>query len=165
MYATTTLVLTKQENLFMTFVCLCQEVAHGISAPFIFPKTWRNQSSLPTCTQTHLFCKLSFVLTLRCFFFPLALPRRVHALEKSWTQTRSPVEMLLHHLGDGAWHGSLLRTQAAVQVQSQLLLQEVDDELWAAHLLLVVLDPWHFPLRRKLPIKEVLGGETKKSLN
>ena len=41
----------------------------------------------------------------------------------------SPVEMFLHHFGDGAGHGLLLRGQALVEVHAQPLLQEVHDEL------------------------------------
>lgn len=83
------------------------------------------------------------------------LPRQ----KREHGRKRSPVEVLLHHFGDGARHGSLLGTQVAVQVHAQLLLQEVDGELGAAHLLLVVLDPRHLPLWRKLPVEVVLRGE------
>lgn len=58
-----------------------------------------------------------------------------------------PVEMLLHHFGDGARHGPLLRRQALVEARAQPLLQEVDDEFSATHLLLVVFDPRHLSLR------------------
>lgn len=58
----------------------------------------------------------------------------------------SPVEMLLHHFGDGARHGLLLRRQALVEAHAQPLLQEVDDEFGATHLLLVVLNPRHLSL-------------------
>ena len=54
--------------------------------------------------------------------------------------------MLLHHFGDGARHGLLLRRQALVEARAQPLLQEVDDEFGATNLLLVVLDPRHLPL-------------------
>lgn len=64
--------------------------------------------------------------------------------------------MLLHHFGDSARHGLLLRRQALVEARAQPLLQEVDDELGTTHLLLVVFDPRHLPLWRKLPIKVVL---------
>lgn len=67
--------------------------------------------------------------------------------------------MLLHHFGDGAGHGLLLRRQALVEARAQPLLQEVNDELGAAHLLLVVFDPRHLPLGRQLPIKVVLREE------
>lgn len=68
----------------------------------------------------------------------------------------SPVEVFLHHFGDGTWDGFLLRTQARVEVHAELLLQEVDDELCPAHLLLIIRDPRHLPLRRQLPIEVVL---------
>lgn len=58
----------------------------------------------------------------------------------------SPVEMLLYHFGDGVRHGLLLRRQALVEAHAQPLLQEVDDEFGAAHLLLVVFDPRHLSL-------------------
>lgn len=70
-----------------------------------------------------------------------------------------PVEMLLHHLGDGPGHGSLLGREALVEVDAQLLLQEVDDELGTRDLLVVVLHPGHLPLRRQPPIKVVLRTE------
>ena len=74
----------------------------------------------------------------------------------------SPVEVLLHHLGDGPGHCLLLGAQVLVEAHAQSLLQEVDDELVAVHLLPVVLDPRHLALRRQLPIKVVLYGETGK---
>lgn len=58
----------------------------------------------------------------------------------------SPVEMFLHHFGDGARHSLLLRCQALVKASAQPLLQEVDNEFSATHLLLVVLNPGHLPL-------------------
>lgn len=64
--------------------------------------------------------------------------------------------MFLHHFGDGARDGFLLRTQAGVEVHAELLLQEVDDELCPVHLLLIIRDPRHLPLRRQLPIEIVL---------
>lgn len=67
--------------------------------------------------------------------------------------------MLLHHLGDGAGHGPLLRREVLVEVDAQLLLQEVDDELGTRDLLVVVLHPGHLPLRRQPPIKVVLHRE------
>lgn len=67
--------------------------------------------------------------------------------------------MFLHHLGDGAGHGPLLRREVLVEVDAQLLLQEVDDELGTRDLLVVVLHPGHLPLRRQLPIKVVLHTE------
>lgn len=73
---------------------------------------------------------------------------RTNAATALWTGTcPSPVEVLLHHFGDGARHGLLLRRQALVEARAQPLLQEVDDELGAAHLLLVVFDPRHLSLR------------------
>ena len=68
----------------------------------------------------------------------------------------SPVEVLLHHLGDGPGHCLLLGAQVLVEAHAQSLLQEVDDELVAVHLLPVVLDPRHLALRRQLPVKVVL---------
>lgn len=64
--------------------------------------------------------------------------------------------MLLNHFGDGVRHRFLLWCQAVVETHTQPLLQEVDDEFGATHLLLVVLDPRHLSLRRKLAIKVVL---------
>lgn len=72
----------------------------------------------------------------------------------------SPVQVLLHHLGDGPGHGPLLRGEVLVEVDAQLLLQEVHDELGARHLLVVVLHPGHLPLRRQLPIEVVLRPQT-----
>lgn len=69
--------------------------------------------------------------------------------------------MLLHHLGDGSGHGSLLRREVLVEVDPQLLLQEVDDELGTRDLLVVVLHPGHLPLRRQLAIKVVLHEDRK----
>jgi len=77
----------------------------------------------------------------------------------------SPVEMLLHHGGDGARHGLLLWRQAHVEARAQPLLQEVDDELRATHLLLVVFDPRHLSLRRELPVKVVLRERKRKMQN
>ena len=74
--------------------------------------------------------------------------------------TESPVEVLLHHLGDSPGHGSFLGTEVLVEVDAQLLFQEVNDELWPRHLLPVILNPRHLALWRELPIKVVLqGGE------
>lgn len=68
--------------------------------------------------------------------------------------------MFLHHFGDSPGHRSLLGGEVQVEVESQLLLQEVHDELGAGDLLVVVLDPGHLPLRRQLPIKVVLRRDT-----
>lgn len=54
--------------------------------------------------------------------------------------------MFLHHFGDGVRHGLLLQSQALVEAHAEPLLQEVDDEFGATHLLLVVLDPRHLSL-------------------
>lgn len=67
--------------------------------------------------------------------------------------------MFLYHFGDGPGHRCLLGCEVQVQVDSQLLLQEVHNELGAGDLLVVVLDPGHLPLRRQLPIKVVLQRE------
>lgn len=75
----------------------------------------------------------------------------------SWNvRVRSPVKMFLDHFGDGMRHGLLLRRQTLVEAHTQPLLQEVDDEIRATHFLLVIFDPRHLSLRRKLPIKVVL---------
>lgn len=71
--------------------------------------------------------------------------------------------MLLHHFGDGAGHGLLLRRQALVEARAQPFIQEVDDEFRPTHLLSVVLNPRHLSLRRKLPIKVVLREREKNS--
>lgn len=68
--------------------------------------------------------------------------------------------MFLDHFGDGAGHSSLLRGEVIVEVDSQLLLQEVYDELGPRSLLVVVLHPGHLALRRQLPIKVVLQRQT-----
>lgn len=67
-----------------------------------------------------------------------------------------PVEVFLHHFGDGPGHRSLLGGEVQVEVDSELLLQEIHDELGAGDLLVVVLDPGHLPLRRQLPVEVVL---------
>ena len=64
--------------------------------------------------------------------------------------------MLLHHFGDDVGNGLLLQCQTFIEAHTKLLLQEVDDEFGAIHLLLVVLDPWHLSLWGELPIKVVL---------
>lgn len=71
-----------------------------------------------------------------------------------------PVEVFLDHFGDGAGHSSLLRCEVIVKVDSQLLLQEVYNELGPRSLLVVVLHPGHLTLRRQLPIKVVLQRQT-----
>lgn len=67
--------------------------------------------------------------------------------------------MFLDHFGDGPGHRCLLGCEVQVEVDSQLLLQEVHDELGAGDLLVVVLDPGHLALWRQLPIKVVLQRE------
>ena len=71
--------------------------------------------------------------------------------------------MLLHHLGDGTRHGLLLRAQALVKVHSQVVLQEVDDELRSRHLLLVVLYPGHLTLWGELPVEVILEREEERT--
>lgn len=77
-----------------------------------------------------------------------------------WFDVHVPVEVFFDHFGDSSGHGSLLWGEVLVKVDSQLLLQEVHDELWAWNLLVVVLDPGHLTLRWQLPIEVVLQRRT-----
>lgn len=68
----------------------------------------------------------------------------------------SPVQVLLHHFCHGSGNSSFMWTEVFIQIHSKFLFQEINNELGARYLSVIVFNPRHFPLRGKFSIKIVL---------
>lgn len=104
-----------------------------------------------------LFVTQSIIISRSTFDHQISLLAQQQKSDSLWMLMHdSPVQMFLHHCGDGPRYCLLLSAQTLVQTHPQFFLQEVNNEFSSAHLFIVILNPRHLALIRETSIKVIL---------